>query len=119
MSRTFVQPGKVLEYVNGGSAIAAGDIIVSGDIVLIALVDIPSGETGNASVAGVHKVAKVAGTAWVQGEKIDWDASLAAFSVGIITAAGDVTSAGVAAKAAGSADTIAELLLTPGEGTGI
>jgi len=119
MSGTFVQPGQVLEHANSsGAAISAGSPVVMGDLVGIALVDIPDGESGSVSITGVHKVPKVAGVAWAQGEKVDWDASAPGFTTGITPAAGDVESAGVAARAALTADTEAELLLLPGIGTG-
>lgn len=119
MARTYKQPGEVLEHANAsGSAISAGDVVVMGDIVGIALVDIPDGESGSVAIEGVFTVAKVAGTAWAQGDKIDWDASAGAFDLGVTPASGDVTLAGVAAVAAASAATTAELKLTPGTGTG-
>lgn len=117
MSRTFVQPGKVVSHT-AASAISSGDIVVMGDIIGVALADIASGEVGSVSIQGVHKVAKVAGTAWGQGAKLDWDASAEAFDIAVTPASGDVEDAGVAASAAGSADTTGEILLTPGVGTG-
>lgn len=119
MSRTFVQPGDKLTHANGsGSDISAGDVVVIGDTVAIADVDIADGESGTVTVAGVHTVAKTTGTAWSQGDKIDWDASAGEFHLGVTPAAGDVTDCGIAAADAGSADATAELLLTPGTGTG-
>lgn len=118
MARTFVQSGKVLDYANSsGSTITAGSIVVLGDCVAIAEVDIPDGESGSVSVTGVHRVPKVAGTAWAQGEKVDWDASAPGFAPGITPAAGDIVSAGVAAGPALTAATEGLLLLVPGIGT--
>lgn len=118
MARTFKQPGGILEHANAsGSDIAAGDVVVTGDVVAIALVDIPDGESGSIAIAGVHTVPKTTGTAWVQGDAIDWDASAGEFHKGVTPATGDVVTCGVAAKAAASADATAELLLTPGTGT--
>lgn len=118
MSNTFVQPGKVLTHSNSsGSGISAGDVVVIGDTVAIALVDIANGDEGSVSVAGVHSVTKAAGTAWNQGDKIDWDASTSAFDKGITAASGDVEDCGIAAADAGSADTTAQVLLTPGTGS--
>lgn len=118
MSRTFVQPGKIVTHSNSsGSDISAGDVVVMGDTVGLALVDIPDGEEGSVSIQGVHKVPKTSGTAWNQGDKIDWDASAGEFHKGVTPATGDVTNAGVAAADAASGDTEAELLLTPGTGS--
>lgn len=119
MGRTFVQPGDKLTHANSsGSDISAGDVVVIGDTVAIAEVDIPDGESGTVTVAGVHTVAKTAGTAWNQGELLDWDASASEFTPGVTPAAGDVTGCGIAAADAASADATGEILLTPGTGAG-
>lgn len=118
MARTFKQPGAVLTHSNAsGSAIDEGDVVVMGDIVGIALVDIADGEDGAVSIEGVHEVPKASGTAWVQGDSLDWDASAGAFEKGATPAAGDVLLAGIAALAAASAATTGEVKLTPGTGT--
>lgn len=118
MSRTFHQNGAILDHTNSGSAISAGDVVVIGDCVGIALVDIASGASGAVAIEGVHAVTKVAGTAWAQGDKIDYDASASGFDIGVTAASGDVEDCGVAALAAASGDTTAYLKLTPGTGTG-
>lgn len=118
MSRTYRQPGLILDHSNrSGNAIAAGDIVVMGDTVGIANVDIADGESGAVSIEGVHEVPKVAGTAWTQGDKLDWDASAGAFAKGATPDAGDVIGCGVAALDAGAADTVGWVKLTPGTGT--
>lgn len=116
MARTFVQPGKVITFVNGtGGDFSAGDVVVIGALVGVALVDIPDGESGSVSITGVHTLAKTGGTAWTQGAVLDWDASAGAFQVtGTITpAAGDVEECAFAAAAAASGDTTGEVRLTP------
>lgn len=121
MARTFQRPGLTLTHTAAG-AISAGDVVVMGDIIGIALGDAATGETVEVSVEGVHLVPKVAGTAWGQGAKVDYDASAASgagsFDIGVTAASGDVEDCGVAALAAGSADTTGYLKLTPGTGTG-
>lgn len=119
MANNSIGPGDILDYTNGGSAIASGDPVVMGDLVGVALVDIASGETGSVQIAGAFTLPKIAGTAWAQGDKLDWDASVGAFGKGITSAAGDVTLCAVAAKAAASGDTAGEVKLTPGVGTGV
>lgn len=111
MARTFKQPGKVLTHANSsGVDIAVGDVVVIGDTVAVALVDIPDGDSGSVSITGVHGLAKVAGVAWVQGDKLDWDASESAFTKDLgAPAAGDVTDCGIAAADAASADTEGEV----------
>lgn len=116
MTRKFVQPGDVLTYVNGtGGDIAAGAVVVVGNLVGVALVDIADGESGSVAFTGVYTLAKTAGTAWTQGAVLDWDASAEAFQVtGTITpAAGDVEECAVVASAAASAATEGEVRLTP------
>ena len=115
MSRTYVQPGEKLTHT-AASAISAGDVVEMGDIVGIADVDIANGETGTVTVCGVHTVAKTTGTAWNQGDKLDWDTSAGEFHKGLTPATGDITSCGIAAAAAGSADATGQILLTPGTG---
>ncbi|HSH44726.1 MAG TPA: DUF2190 family protein [Longimicrobiales bacterium] len=119
MGSTYRQKGDTWEYTNGsGSDIAVNSVVVMGDTVGIAEVDIADGETGAVAVTGVHEVAKAAGTAWDQGAKLDWDASTDSFDVGVTAATGDVEDCGVAAEAAASADTTGYIRLTPGTGTG-
>ena len=113
MTTSYVGEGKVLDYVAGGT-ITAGDAVITGSTVGIAIVDMVSGETGAIGIEGVFTVTKVAGTAWVQGDKIDWDASATAFQKGVTPAAGDVVGAGIASVAAASAATTAQLKLLGG-----
>lgn len=117
MSRTYAQPGEILTYINGGdSAINAGSTVLVGIVLAVALVDIPPGESGSVSIEGVHNVPKVAGTAWSQGDRLDWDSSEEAFGKGIEEEEGDVLGCAIAAAAAGSAATTGEVILTPGCG---
>lgn len=119
MARKFKQKGDVLTYTNAGSAIAAGAVVAMADLVGIAEVDIAATTgVGTVAIEGVHLVPKIAGTAWVLGDSVDWDASAVAFGKGITPAAGDVLLAAVAFQAAASGDTTAYVKLTPGAGTG-
>lgn len=117
MGRSYNQPGAVLEHTNSsGSAISADDVVVMGDTVGIALTDIPDGASGPVAIEGVFTVAKVAGTAWPQGGKLDWDASASAFGSKIAAAVGDLQSCAVAAAAAAQAAIVGQIKLTPGTG---
>lgn len=112
--------GAVIEYSNTGSAISSGDVVQTGDLVGIAATDIAATTgVGSVEIEGVFTVAKVTGVAWIQGDKVDWDASNSAFGKGITTASGDVTNCGIAFKAAASGDATAQVKLTPGTGTEI
>ncbi|MDJ0513073.1 MAG: DUF2190 family protein [Methyloceanibacter sp.] len=114
MATNYVGPGAVLDYTNAGSAISSGDVVVMGSTVGIALVDIATGATGAVATEGIFTVAKVAGTAWAVGDKLDWDASESAFGKGITAAAGDVVGAGIAGAVAGSAATTGQIKLLGG-----
>lgn len=117
MTTKYVGEGKVLDYANAGAAIASGDVVVTGDTVGIALKDIPATTgVGPIAIEGVFTVDKTAGTAWVQGDSIDWDASASKFHKGATPATGDVLLCCVAAAAAGSAAVTGQVKLTPGTG---
>lgn len=117
MARNYTQPGNVLSYTAGvGEQYSAGDVVVMGDTVGIALVDIGEGETGSVAIEGVFEVPKVSGTAWSVGQKIDWDASASAFTVGATPAEGDVIGCAIVAAPAGSTETTGYAKLTPGTG---
>jgi predicted RecA/RadA family phage recombinase len=114
MGTTYLQPGRELTHANGsGVDIAADDVVVMGDCVGVALVDIADGESGTVSVAGVHTLAKVAGTAWTQGDKLDWQAATEAFTkiAGGAAYTGDILGCAFAAADAESADTTGEVAL--------
>lgn len=117
MGTRYKQRGDVLDHT-AGSAINADDIVVIGDCVGIANVDIASGEEGGLSIEGVFTVPKTTGTAWSQGDSVDFDASAGEFHIGVSPAAGDVQNCGIAAEDAGSADATGLVKLTPGTGTG-
>lgn len=118
MATNYLKPGETVTWTNGtGSDVASGSPVAMNDTVGIALVDIADGEAGEVAITGVWQVTKVAGTAWGQGAKVDWDAGEGGFDVGITAASGDVENCGIAAAAAESADTTAYLKLTPGTGT--
>jgi predicted RecA/RadA family phage recombinase len=116
MATTFHQNGDVLDIV-AGSAISAGDVVVTGGMIGIAIADIANGSTGSIAVEGVFKVTKIAGEAWVVGDKIGYDASATGFDKTFTPAAGDVTTCGRAAVAAASADTVGYIKLTPASAT--
>lgn len=111
MTTTQVADGKVINYV-AGATIAAGAVVVSGDTVGIALVSGVSGDTIAVAIEGVWQVTKVAGTAWVQGDALAWDASATAFQKGPTPASGDVLLCGLAYTAAASGATTGQIKLT-------
>jgi len=62
--------GNVVEYTNTtGSTITSGSGVVVGDMLGVALVDIPDTESGAVAVSGVWKLAATT-TAFSQGDKL-------------------------------------------------
>lgn len=118
MGTRFKQPGNILEHV-ATAAIAVDAVVLMGGVVGIAETAIADTETGSVAIDGVFTVPRTTGadTAWVQGDKIDFDVSAGEFAKIAIPAAGDIVACGVAAKAAADADTTGEILLTPGTGS--
>lgn len=59
MAKNYKHPGKVIPYTNSGSAIIySGSIAVIGDIIGIALVDIPVGKAGSVQIEEVFHPAE-------------------------------------------------------------
>lgn len=110
----YVSEGKVVTYSNGtGSDISAGDEVVVGDSVGVALVDIADGEDGSVSLSGRYKNApKATGTAWSQGDELDYDSSTGEFTKGLSAASGDVSGCAIAAEDAVAGASTAEIILT-------
>ena len=118
MTTKFVQPGDVLSYTNStGSDISADDVVEMQNIVGVALADIPDTESGSVRVTGVFTLAKTSGTAWTQGDTLDWDTSTGEFHKGLTPATGDITGCAVAGADAASGDDTAEVLLARIPGT--
>ena len=120
MATNQVNSGKVLTWTNGtGSAVSAGDVVVVGNILGVALVDIANGSTGAVCINGRFTVAKVSAAVIAQGEDLTWDASASAFDDNAATpATGDVTGApAIAAEAAGNGVTTFDVVLTGVAGT--
>jgi predicted RecA/RadA family phage recombinase len=119
MTTNYVFSGETLNYTNSGvTTINSGAVVVVGNLVGVALTTILVGGTGAVATSGAFTLPKVAGSAWVQGAKLLWDASAAKFDIGTATpATGDVSNCCVAAEAATSAATTGVVLLTGSVGT--
>jgi predicted RecA/RadA family phage recombinase len=74
MQATFVHDGRSIDYTPG-SAVAAGDVIVQGELVGIARTPIAANALGSLAVAGVFDFAKATGggTAITAGANVYWD----------------------------------------------
>ena len=96
MMKNFTSKGAVLDHV-ASADVTGGAPVAMGDSVGVAVADIAAGNMGAVAVEGIYEVTKVSGTAWTQGQAVDFDASAGAFTVGLSTQSGDVTSVGIAA----------------------
>ena len=74
MTARFIQNGSSIDYTPG-SNVAAGDVIVQGDLIGIAKLDIAAGALGALAVTGVFDVPKTTGVgeAIAAGAKVYWD----------------------------------------------
>jgi len=107
--KNFVQPGKVLNVTLSGT-VAAGDVVEAADLIGVAESGGVSGDVIAVALEGVCEVAKVAGTAFNQGDVLYWDADPGNLTK---TATGNKP-IGYAFEAALSAATVAKVLLAPG-----
>jgi hypothetical protein len=108
---SYVSEGKIIPYLNAGSAIASGDVVVhSGVCVGIAMADIAAstGE-GNILVEGVVDVVKSGGTGvtFAKGARVYWSGSAA------VSTASTNTLMGFATQAAADDDTSVRVKLCP------
>jgi len=110
----YQQPGAKMTWTNTtGGVVAVNTLVVIGGCLAIALGTIAIGAVGEVALEGVFSgVAKTTGTAWVQGDVLDWDISASKFQKGAVAATGDITSAVVAFEAAALGDTIGTVKLT-------
>lgn len=111
--------GDTLTYTNTGSAISAGDVVVIGNVVGIALVDIAATTgVGEVAITGEWEIVKVTGAVIGQGETVYWDVSAGDIDDNAATAAsGDVKDFGIATEAAGSGVLLCNVRLNPGAGS--
>jgi len=108
MIARFVQDGKAVDY-RPVAAVAAGDVIVQGNLVGIARLDIAAETLGSLAVTGIYEIAKATGAISI-GAVLYWDATNKKVTA---TAAGN-TYFGKAVTAAESADaTVCVLLNAP------
>ncbi|WP_417283653.1 capsid cement protein [Comamonas sp.] len=100
MANNYIQPGKVLDYVNTtATAVASGQVVLVGVILGVALVNIAPGQTGSVQIEGVFAVPKLAGAAIAQGAVPVFKVAEQAFAGGAAVA-GDVSGACAVAFAA-------------------
>lgn len=71
MSVHFVQEGKSIDHTPG-SAVSAGDVVVQGDLIGVAKLDIAANALGALAIVGVFDFPKVTG-AISAGDEVFWD----------------------------------------------
>ena len=74
MKAKYVQEGKLVDYVST-AAVAAGDIVIQGDLIGIAAQDIPAGTVGALTTEGVFCVEKTSAATFAVGAKVYWNVS--------------------------------------------
>lgn len=72
----YIQTGDAVDYTPSAD-VNAGDVVVQGDLVGVAKLDIKSGKLGALAVSGVFDFPKTAGagTAIAAGTTVHWDAT--------------------------------------------
>ena len=105
---SYVQGDCLLDYTPS-SAVAAGDVVVLGDLVTVAPRAIAANALGAVAIEGVFTLPKASG-AISQGVIVYWDAT----NSNITTTAGSNKRAGKAAYAQASGDTTVKVLLNQG-----
>lgn len=106
MTNKYVMSGDVIDYT-AGSNIVAGQVVVVGARVGVALNPIASGSVGPVRMRGVFTIAKLSTDAPAQGALLYWDNG----NSRLTTTVGANVLAGYAAKAAGSGATTVEISL--------
>jgi predicted RecA/RadA family phage recombinase len=74
MSTKFIQRGDAVDYTPGAD-VSAGDVVVQGELVGVAKLDIQTGKLGALAVTGLFDFPKAAGagTAIAAGTRVYWD----------------------------------------------
>lgn len=111
MKATYAHEGVAIDYTPG-SAVAAGDVVVQGELVGIAKLPIAAGAAGALAVAGVFDFAKATGggTAITAGAMVYWDAGAQVATTS--TGQGANKLLGKCVRAASNSDTTVRVLLS-------
>lgn len=104
----YIQDGKSIDYTPG-SAVAAGDVVVQGDLVGVAVADIAANALGALQIEGVFSFAKNTNSTdiYTVGQKLYWNAS----SEVVSTSSSGNKYLGKVVKAAAAADTTVNVKL--------
>ena len=109
MTATFVQDGHAIDYTPS-TAVAAGDVVVQGDLPGVARTPIAANAMGSLAVSGVFDFPKAttAGSGIAAGTKAYWDATA---KLATATAQGN-TYLGMTTQAAADADATVRVRLS-------
>lgn len=113
-----IRDGKSVQYTNGGSAIANGDVVIMGNTVGVALESIAATTgVGMVGIEGVYSIPKVTGAVITIGQTVFWDVSAGNVDDNAATAAaGDIKGGMIAVESAGAGVLAIEVKLNPGAG---
>jgi predicted RecA/RadA family phage recombinase len=118
MAFNAIESGGTIQYVNGGTVRAPGDVIIQERLILVAAEAIAASATGTCYTDGVFELPKASGAVIAQGENVIWDVSAGTFDDDLATpASGDISKGAFAIEAAGNGVTTVKVRLMPGSGT--
>lgn len=114
MDARFVQDGRSIDYTPSGADVAAGDVVISNDLVLVSRLDIADGVKGALWFDGVYAFTKASGvgSAIAFGAKVYWDATEKVAKTDDESGANKYV--GKVIQAAGDDDTTVRVLLNAG-----
>ena len=104
---TFSHEGAQIDYTPGG-AVTAGDVVVQGDLVGVAVTDIEASKLGALAVTGVFDFAKNTGVAFTVGQILYWDDTA---NQATATSSGN-KQIGKCVRAAGTSDTTVRIRMS-------
>jgi len=119
MAKNFVRDGDIITYSNTGAAIASGDVVVIGNLLGVALVDIAATTgTGAVAIEGVYSLPKVSAAVIAQGETVVYKAGSGNIDDNLAAlVAGDLSVGCVAANAAAATTLFVDVMLNIGTNT--
>ena len=114
MSAKYIQTGDAVDYTPGAD-VGAGDVVVQGDLVGVAKLDILTGKLGALALTGLFDFPKATGesTAIAAGARCYWDAAEGVAKGDAETGANKLV--GKAVKAAADADAVVRIALCSGD----
>jgi predicted RecA/RadA family phage recombinase len=108
MSRTFIQPGDVIQLTAPSGGVTAGTALKIGSLIVVPRTTVAQTLPFDADLAGVHTLAKATGTAWTEGATLYFDTANNNF---VTAQSATACRAGHAAAAAALGDTTGSVRL--------